>query len=78
MVESAPLLREYALKAYRGFESLTLRHIKKPTLCESGVGFFLLGAPPPQLFFNWPSGLCGNLRSMYICVFNDALFVIII
>jgi hypothetical protein len=26
VVESAPLLREYTLKAYRGFESLTLRH----------------------------------------------------
>ena len=26
MAEGAPLLREYTLKAYRGFESLSLRH----------------------------------------------------
>ncbi len=26
MAEGAPLLREYTLIAYRGFESLTLRH----------------------------------------------------
>ena len=29
MVESAPLLREYTLIAYRGFESLSLRQTKK-------------------------------------------------
>ena len=29
MVESAPLLREYTLIAYRGFESLSLRQIQK-------------------------------------------------
>ena len=28
MVESAPLLREYTLIAYRGFESLSLRQTK--------------------------------------------------
>ncbi len=27
MVEGAPLLREYGLKAHRGFESLPLRHV---------------------------------------------------
>ena len=29
MVESAPLLREYTLIAYRGFESLSLRQLQK-------------------------------------------------
>ena len=29
MVESAPLLREYTLIAYRGFESLSLRQTKR-------------------------------------------------
>ena len=29
MAEGAPLLRAYTLIAYRGFESLTLRHKKK-------------------------------------------------
>ncbi len=32
MVESAPLLREYTLIAYRGFESLSLRQTKKAPL----------------------------------------------
>ena len=60
MVESAPLLREYALKAYRGFESLTLRHIKKSILCRSrGWLFSFRGRPPiyPPIYFHcstWP------------------------
>ena len=29
MAEGAPLLREYTLIAYRGFESLLLRHLNK-------------------------------------------------
>ena len=32
MAEGAPLLREYTLIAYRGFESLSLRHKKSPFL----------------------------------------------
>ena len=30
MVEGAPLLREYGLKAHRGFESLSLRQLNRP------------------------------------------------
>ena len=41
MAEGAPLLREYTLIAYRGFESLLLRHlIKSASLVEA----FLIGA----------------------------------
>ena len=39
MVESAPLLREYTLIAYRGFESLSLRQTKKE---PRNAGFFLV------------------------------------
>ena len=39
MVESAPLLREYTLIAYRGFESLSLRHTQKTA--SQKRGFFL-------------------------------------
>ena len=40
MAEGAPLLREYTLIAYRGFESLLLRHlIKNASLVEA----FLIG-----------------------------------
>ena len=36
MAEGAPLLREYTLIAYRGFESLLLRHlIKSASLAEA-------------------------------------------
>ena len=34
MAEGAPLLRVYTLIAYRGFESLSLRHIKEPDACR--------------------------------------------
>ena len=41
MAEGAPLLREYTLIAYRGFESLLLRHlIKSASLVEA----LLIGA----------------------------------
>ena len=43
MVESAPLLREYTLIAYRGFESLSLRQIQKRV-------------PSGALFCIWLSG----------------------
>jgi hypothetical protein len=39
VVESAPLLREYTLIAYRGFESLSLRHTQKTA--PQKRGFFL-------------------------------------
>ena len=35
MAEGAPLLREYTLIAYRGFESLLLRHPKEGGVDES-------------------------------------------
>ena len=38
MAEGAPLLREYGLKAHRGFESLPLRHIQKNL---AFAGFFV-------------------------------------
>ncbi len=40
MAEGAPLLREYGSKAHRGFESLSLRQIKK---APPKVGPFLFG-----------------------------------
>lgn len=42
VVEGAPLLREYTSKAYRGFESLPLRHSLKIT----SASFQALGALP--------------------------------
>ena len=44
MAEGAPLLREYGLKAHRGFESLSLRQIYQdrllacPDKCDSEIG----------------------------------------
>ena len=40
MAEGAPLLREYTLIAYRGFESLLLRHLIKKG--PSGPFFMML------------------------------------
>ena len=37
VAEGAPLLREYTLIAYRGFESLLLRHINKDASIYGGV-----------------------------------------
>ncbi len=47
MAEGAPLLREYGLKAHRGFESLPLRHMNKKALVESPSVFNLLATNPP-------------------------------
>ena len=51
MVESAPLLREYTLIAYRGFESLSLRQTKKKGPAKRGFFFGLAereGAEQPR------------------------------
>ena len=37
MAEGAPLLREYGLKAHRGFESLSLRQIPKAPVGAFGI-----------------------------------------
>ena len=37
MVEGAPLLREYTSKAYRGFESLPLRHFRPGTAANPAL-----------------------------------------
>ena len=45
VVEGAPLLREYTSKAYRGFESLPLRHIQIPRHLQNG--YTGSHCPPP-------------------------------
>ena len=42
MAEGAPLLREYTLIAYRGFESLLLRHPNVSAPLEGAFSFGLL------------------------------------
>ncbi len=57
MVEGAPLLREYTVTPYRGFESLPLRHFLVKICCIS-MGYEELerGYPslyPPLFFETW-------------------------
>ena len=52
MVESAPLLREYTLIAYRGFESLSLRQTKKKGPRKAGL-FFWSGGERGRRAASW-------------------------